>query len=132
MHAGTEDSVGQPAREQLELAVETFRMLADVTRLQLLWALREDELAVNELAAMVGRPAAAVSQHLAKMRLARLVSTRRDRTRVFYRLDNPHIRQLVQDAVFNAEHTGTDLPAHHRADPALATLTRTRDTAAGA
>jgi len=132
MHAGTEDSVGQPAQEQLELAVETFRMLADVTRLQLLWALREDELAVNDLAALVGRPSAAVSQHLAKMRLARLVSTRRDGTRVFYRLDNSHVRQLVQDAVFNAEHAGTDLPAHHRADPALATLTRTRDTAAGA
>lgn len=123
---------GQPAAEHVELVVETFRMLSDVTRVQLLWALCEEELAVNELAAVVGRPAAAVSQHLAKMRLARLVSTRRDGARVFYRLDNSHVRQLVQDAVFNAEHAGTDVPAHHRADPALAKLTPARNQTAGA
>lgn len=107
--------MGQPATEHVELAVETFRMLADVTRVQTLWALRESELSVNELASVVGRPAASMSQHLAKMRLARLVSTRREGTKVFYRLDNAHVRQLVEDAVFNAEHAGADVPAHHRA-----------------
>lgn len=30
--------------DQVELAVEVFRMLADGTRIQLLWALRETEL----------------------------------------------------------------------------------------
>ena len=43
-----------PAVEHVELAVETFRMLADVTRLQVLWALLDGELSVNELAEVVG------------------------------------------------------------------------------
>lgn len=124
MYADNDDS-GLPAIEHVELAVETFRMLADVTRVQILWALMDTELSVNELASVVGKPAPSMSQHLAKLRLARLVSTRREGTRVFYRLDNDHVRQLVKDAVFNAEHAGPDVPAHHRAEAAVTPLSRT-------
>lgn len=79
-------------------------MLSDSTRVQLLWALADRELAVNDLAGLVGKPAPSVSQHLAKLRMARLVRTRREGTQVFYRLENDHVRQLVTDAVHNAEH----------------------------
>lgn len=81
-------------------------MLADATRVRLLWTLLDEELAVNDLAQAIGKPATAVSQHLAKLRMARLVRTRRDGTRVFYRIENDHVRQLVQDAMFHAEHAG--------------------------
>ncbi|NQE72437.1 Transcriptional repressor SmtB [Nocardia gamkensis] len=89
-------------------------MLADPTRVQVLWALVDRELSVNDLAARVGKPAPSVSQHLAKLRMARLVSTRRSGTTIFYRLENEHVRQLVMDAVYNAEHAGPGVPAHHR------------------
>lgn len=94
-------------------------MLADATRIQVLWALSEGESSVNELAEMVGKPAPSVSQHLAKLRMARLVSTRREGTTIFYSLENEHVRQLVVDAVFNAEHAGPEVPSHHRGDPAI-------------
>jgi len=99
--------------EQAELAAEVFRMLADTTRVRLLWALIDQELAVNELADRLGKPAPSVSQHLAKLRLARLVRTRREGTQVFYRVENEHVAQLVRDAVYNAEHAGPELPRHH-------------------
>ena len=99
--------------EQAELAVEVFRMLSDTTRVRLLWALIDQELAVNELADRLGKPAPSVSQHLAKLRMARLVRTRREGTQVFYRLENEHVAQLVRDAVHNAEHAGPELPRHH-------------------
>ncbi len=89
-------------------------MLADATRVQLLWALIDGELSVNDLAECVGKPAPSVSQHLAKLRMARLVRTRREGTQVFYRLENDHVRQLVADAVYNAEHAAGGTPAHHR------------------
>ncbi|PQM49211.1 HTH-type transcriptional regulator KmtR [Mycobacterium talmoniae] len=75
-------------------------MLADATRVQVLWALTDRELSVNELAEHVGKPAPSVSQHLAKLRMARLVRTRREGTTIFYSLENEHVRQLVTDAVF--------------------------------
>jgi DNA-binding transcriptional ArsR family regulator len=77
---------------------------------------------VNDLAAHVGKPAASVSQHLAKFRMARLVRTRREGTTIFYSLGNDHIGQLVTDAVFNAEHAGHGVPGHHRDATGLATL----------
>jgi DNA-binding transcriptional ArsR family regulator len=100
--------------DQVDLAVEVFRMLADGTRVQLLWALLDGELSVTSLAERVDKPPASVSQHLAKLRLARLVSTRREGTRVYYRLDSDHVSQLVVDAVHHAEHASPGIPAHHR------------------
>lgn len=100
--------------DQAALIVEVFRMLADATRVQVLWALASREMSVKELAEHVGKPAPSVSQHLAKLRMARLVRTRRAGTTIFYSLENEHVRQLVTDAVFNAEHAGPGIPAHHR------------------
>ena len=105
------------------MTVDVFRMLADPTRVRILWALTGRELAVNDLAAEVAKPAPSVSQHLAKLRLARLVATRRAGTSVIYRVANAHIEQFVTDAVHNAEHATSDIPRHHRVDaprPALA------------
>lgn len=103
-----------PSPDEVDLAVEVFRMLSDGTRLNVLWCLLDDEHSVGELAAAVGKPPAAVSQHLAKLRLARLVQTRREGNTIYYRLDSDHARQLVLDGVHQAEHQGTGLPAHHR------------------
>ena len=102
--------------DQVRLVVEVFRMLADPTRVRLLWTLVDDELSVNELADRIDKPAPSVSQHLAKLRMARLVKTRRAGTTIFYSLDNEHVQRLVIDAVYNAEHAGPGVPAHHRAN----------------
>lgn len=116
MNAGNVDDRERIGEEQAALIVEVFRMLADSTRIQILWALVDRELSVNELAEHVSKPAPSVSQHLAKLRMARLVRTRRAGTTIYYSLENEHVRQLVRDAVFNAEHAGPGVPAHHRRD----------------
>ena len=59
-----------------------LKLLGDETRLRVIWALLEGEHSVNELADIVGAQPAAVSQHLAKLRLARLVRSRREGTRI--------------------------------------------------
>ncbi len=105
-----------PDSQYVELAVEVFAMLADATRVRIVLALRDGELSVNQLAELVDKSPAAVSQHLAKMRLGRLVSTRQDGTRIFYRLANEHARQLVSDAIFQAEHALDQSPRHHHAE----------------
>ncbi|MEO7944364.1 MAG: metalloregulator ArsR/SmtB family transcription factor [Marmoricola sp.] len=109
-----------PDEEQVDLAVEVFRMLADATRIKLLWTLSEGEAPVSDLTEAVGKPQALVSQHLAKLRMARLVTTRRAGSHVFYRLANNHVSQLVADAIHNAEHAGPGVPVHHLPSPDLA------------
>lgn len=105
-----------PESQHVELAVEVFAMLADATRIRIILALRDGELSVNHLADIVDKSAPSVSQHLAKLRLARIVATRQEGTRVFYRLASEHARRLVADAVFQAEHAIDANPAHHRGD----------------
>ncbi|TLG09538.1 helix-turn-helix transcriptional regulator [Nocardia cyriacigeorgica] len=109
--------------DELDLVVEIFRMLADGTRIRVLWALTSGERSVNELAEYVEKPAASVSQHLAKLRMARLVRTRREGTTVYYSIENAHVRQLVIDAIHNAEHAGPGVPPHHRPHPDVPSIT---------
>jgi len=104
----------RPTEDEVDLATEMFQMLADGTRFRLLLALVDGELPVNDLAQAVDKPPAGVSQHLAKLRLARLVAPRRDGTRIFYRLENDHVRQLVIDVLEHAEHMGPSVPRHHQ------------------
>ncbi|MHA0288864.1 ArsR/SmtB family transcription factor [Mycobacterium sp. C3-094] len=122
MHADTRGCTRRLPDDQVDLVVEVFRMLADATRVQVLWALGSREMSVNDLAAHIKKPAPSVSQHLAKLRMARLVRTRRDGTTIYYSLDNEHVRQLVTDAVYNAEHAGPGVPGHHRDASELAVL----------
>src|SRR4026207_708767 len=63
--------LSMPTEEQVHLAAESFRMLADPTRIKLLWALLQGESSVTCLAELVGASPTTVSQHLAKLRPGR-------------------------------------------------------------
>jgi DNA-binding transcriptional ArsR family regulator len=90
---------------QLEAAAATFDMLSTPNRLHLMWLLCHGEHDVGSLAAEVDATVATVSQHLAKLRLAGLVSARRQGRYQIYRVDDPHVAMLVE-LVF--EHIGPD------------------------
>lgn len=91
-------------------------MLADPTRLQIAGLLLDQERSVSELAASLEKPVPGVSQHLAKMRMARLVTTRKDGTSVLYRIENGHVRQLVVDTIGHVEHLLDQVPGYHRTE----------------
>ena len=114
--APTEPPVGAPLPRRAELArsVEVLRLLADPTRLAVLALLDGTELSVTAIAHAVDRPVPAVSQHLAKLRAGRLVTTRRDGTTVHYTQANEHVAALVANVLHHAEHTLYDVPPHHR------------------
>lgn len=98
----------------VELAVEVFGLLADATRVRIIQALTgTPELSVNELAQHLGKAPAAVSQQLARLRRARIVATRQDGQKVFYRLANEHAGELVRSAIYQAEHSLGGTPRHH-------------------
>ena len=94
--------IGQPSDAQVATAVDTLKLLADPTRIRILWALLHGEHSVGPLAEHVGAPAPSVSQHLAKLRLAHLVHTRRDGNRIYYLADDDHLRRLVEESLFHA------------------------------
>lgn len=93
-------------------AVMAFALLADATRVRMLWALRDTQLDVASLAAVAGCRPTVASQHLSKLRFAGLVEGRREGQRVVYRLRGGHVRALLTEALFQADHQVTGTPAH--------------------
>jgi DNA-binding transcriptional ArsR family regulator len=105
----------EPDAVEFEVAAGVLKLLADPTRLKIVWALLHGEHSVNELADHVGARPPAVSQHLAKLRAAGLVRARRDGTRIFYAARNEHIEHLAEEALLQADHLVTG-GRHHRSD----------------
>ncbi|MEU3254598.1 metalloregulator ArsR/SmtB family transcription factor [Streptomyces sp. NPDC006997] len=101
-----------PGEEQFALAAELLALLGDRTRLTLLHALTGGEADVTTLTEVCGAARPAVSQHLARLRLAGLVSTRKEGRRVVYALRDGHLRRLVDEALKVADHRIADRPAH--------------------
>ncbi|MBO0827549.1 MAG: helix-turn-helix transcriptional regulator [Streptosporangiales bacterium] len=80
---------------QLRAAADTFALLSTPTRLHLAWLLARHEYDVGTLAEQTGATVAAVSQHLAKLRIAGLVTSRREGRRQIYAVEDPHVLMLV-------------------------------------
>lgn len=89
-------------------AAEILSLLSDETRLKILWVLMRGEISVGALAELVGAKPSAVSQHLAKLRLAGMVQVRREGTFAYYRACDDHIDRIVADLV---AHTSEELAA---------------------
>jgi DNA-binding transcriptional ArsR family regulator len=95
----------EPTGAQLKAAAATFALLSVPTRLHLMWLLARGEYDVGTLAERTGATLAAVSQQLAKLRLAGLVSAHRDGRRQIYTVEDPHVLAVV-DQIF--EHIAPD------------------------
>jgi DNA-binding transcriptional ArsR family regulator len=99
-----------PADDQVDLAAETFRLLADPTRIKVLWALLQGESSVACLAEIAGTSPTAVSQHLAKLRMSRLVTARRQGTFIYYSAADDHVRRLLAQALHHVDHIDPEVP----------------------
>jgi DNA-binding transcriptional ArsR family regulator len=82
--------------DEAERLAGLFRLLGDRSRIRILFALAEaGELCVCDLAAAVDVAETAVSQALRLLRTAGVVRARRDGRQVWYRLDDEHVRLLL-------------------------------------
>ncbi len=85
-----------PEAAAVEAVANRLRLLADPTRLNIVCALIQGETNPTCLAELAGVGVAAVSQHLAKLRLAGICRPRRDGQRVWYELVDEDVRDLVR------------------------------------
>lgn len=96
-----EDAVAE-TRDQMAVAEDYARLASllklfgDPTRARLLHALELRELCVCDLAALLGVTKSAVSHQLKMLRLANLVSPRREGQVVYYSLSDDHVRAILK------------------------------------
>lgn len=100
----------EPTRPQLAAAAQTFALLAAPVRLHLVALAAAGEYDVGTLSERVGVTMATASQHLSKLRLAGVISARRDGRRQIYTVDDPHVVTLVQQIFEHIAPDGTLAP----------------------
>ena len=81
---------------------DLFKLFGDSTRLSIIWALSESEMCVCDLCALLAMKQPAVSHQLKNLKQSRIVKARRDGKIVYYRLEDEHIRILLN---LGMEHT---------------------------
>ncbi|MEW1864845.1 metalloregulator ArsR/SmtB family transcription factor [Streptomyces sp. NBC_00669] len=88
--------LGEPSAEVLQSVAAAFGLLASPMRLHIVWILAQGDCDVTGLAERVGATLPAVSQHLAKLKLAGLVHARREGRRQVYLVDDPDVVTVVR------------------------------------
>ncbi|MGZ5214371.1 MAG: ArsR/SmtB family transcription factor [Actinomycetota bacterium] len=73
-----------------------FRVLGDPTRIRILEALLDGERSVSELVQIVDAPQSRVSNHLACLKWCRFAESERRGRKVFYRVSDPQVRELIR------------------------------------
>ncbi|MBN9644250.1 ArsR/SmtB family transcription factor [Corynebacterium mendelii] len=101
-----------PSDELFGQAADILKLLGEPTRLRLLWLLSDKEHTVGELVEATGAPRTVVSQHLAKLRLGNLVSSRRNGRNIIYHISDGHLKRMVAEAVNRADHMVSGEPLH--------------------
>ncbi|MGH0032454.1 MAG: ArsR/SmtB family transcription factor [Myxococcota bacterium] len=98
-----------PREHEIEGLAGLFRLLGDATRARLLYALLEaGELCVCDLAASIDASETTVSQALRLLRTAGVVRSRRAGRMMHYRLDDAHVRMLLDLSREHLRHTAQE------------------------
>jgi len=93
-----------PEEERLYDLSDFFKVLGDSTRMQILYALDQDELCVCDLAGLLNMTKSAISHQLKTLKKARLVKFRKEGKNVFYSLDDQHVTDIIEIAFEHTEH----------------------------
>ena len=88
--------IGTTTEDERTRSAAVARALGDPKRLCVLESLAAGEVSVGDLAVRVACQVPNMSQHLAVLRSAGLVTARRDGNTVYYRLSDPRVLEACQ------------------------------------
>ena len=91
----TENNFQAMTEEVIETMAESFKALADPTRLRILALLFAEERSVGDLAAHLNVSQSGVSHQLRILRTLDIVRYRKDGREVFYTLADDHVREIL-------------------------------------
>lgn len=89
----------------VRLLSNLFKVLADETRVKIVYLLSLEELCVCDIAGILDSTSSNISHHLRLLRNARLVKYRREGKMVYYSLDDEHVQAIIDQGFKHASHT---------------------------
>ncbi len=73
-----------------------LKAISNAKRLEILCCLDKEESSVGSLEKKVALSQSALSQHLAVLRRAKVVKTRRSAQTIYYSIDNPLVKEILR------------------------------------
>jgi ArsR family transcriptional regulator, lead/cadmium/zinc/bismuth-responsive transcriptional repressor len=83
-----------PKAEDFYDLANLYKLFADYTRVQILWALTTEEMCVCDLAALLNMTKSAISHQLKQLRLSNLVKYNKVGRFVYYSLADDHVKDI--------------------------------------
>ena len=93
-----------PTLQEIEKVSRIFKLLSDATRLKILLTLQQGERKVTTIAEVVQMEQSAVSHQLKLLKDNRMVKARREGKTVFYRLDDQHVFDILEETLEHTRH----------------------------
>ncbi len=89
--------------DKVEAISRIFSLLGDQNRMKIILALMEGELCVYHICEIIGSSQSAVSQHLRKLKDAKIVKSQKIGNQVLYSIADEHIFTIVNTALEHKE-----------------------------
>lgn len=93
-----------PKQELFNNLAEFFKIIGDITRTKILYALDQNEMCVCDIANVLGMSKSSISHQLAVLRKSGIVKCRKDGKEVYYTLDDEHIQKVFEVGIEHVEH----------------------------
>ena len=90
--------------EQAKEMADFFKMIADETRVKILYLLENSEYNVQQIASSLNMTHSAISHQLSKLKQARFVKSRRNGKEIYYSLDDAHIHSIFNITLEHLKH----------------------------
>jgi len=76
--------------------IEVFKALSDSTRIKILELVKDEEKCICEIIPETGKSQPNVSQHLKVLKIAGLITERKEGTRILISISNPNIFDVIE------------------------------------
>ena len=93
-----------PKQELFNNLAEFFKIIGDITRTKILYALDQNEMCVCDIANVLGMSKSSISHQLAVLRKSGIVKCRKVGKEVYYMLDDEHIQKVFEVGIEHVEH----------------------------
>ena len=93
-----------PSAETFKHLADFFSIIGDNTRCKILFALKENEMCVCDLANVLSMSKSSISHQLKKMRASGVVKCEKTGKQVFYSLDDNHVFEIFNISLKHISH----------------------------
>ncbi|ACV62598.1 transcriptional regulator, ArsR family [Desulfofarcimen acetoxidans DSM 771] len=93
-----------PDIEEVQKLSAIYKALGDPTRFKILFCLKQEEMCVCDISAILDMSQSAISHQLRVLRNLRIVKYRKEGKMVFYSLDDKHIFRILDEGINHIRH----------------------------